>query len=81
MPLFDFSCLNCATVFEELQKDEAAATCHECGSAETERMPSAPSPLKTGAFPFKSGPVHPATHMTGGRGGGACGGGGCSGFS
>ena len=76
MPMYDFFCQSCTTVFEELLlKNEAAAACHECGSAETERMISAPSPLKTGAFPFKPGPVHPmAARMA--RGGGGCGGGG-----
>ncbi|WP_304736977.1 hypothetical protein [uncultured Desulfovibrio sp.] len=41
---------------------------------------SVPSPLKTGAFPFKPGPVRPmGTGMPScGGGGGGCGGGGFS---
>jgi len=70
MPMYDFSCQNCMTVFEELLvKDDGAAVvvCPMCGSAATARMLSAPSPLKTGAFPFKPGPVHPlAGRMAGG---------------
>jgi putative FmdB family regulatory protein len=76
MPMYDFFCQDCTTLFEELLvKDEGAAVCPQCGSAATTRMLSAPSPLKTGAFPFKPGPVHPmAARMAGGCGGG---GGGC----
>ena len=80
MPMYDFSCQNCNAVFEELlTKNEDAAVCPQCGTAEAVRMLSAPSPLKTGAFPFKPGPVHPMANMAGGCGG-ACPGGG-SGFS
>jgi len=81
MPMYDFSCQDCAAVFEELlTKDGEAVVCPRCGSAGTVRMVSAPSPLKTGAFPFKPGPVHPvASRMAGGCGGGGCPGGG--GFS
>jgi putative FmdB family regulatory protein len=81
MPMYDFSWQSCGTVFEELLvKGEEAAVCPACGSAGAVRMVSAPSPLKTGAFPFKPGPVHPmASRMAGGCGG-ACPGGG-SGFS
>jgi putative FmdB family regulatory protein len=72
--MYDFSCQDCRTRFEELLvKDEDAAVCPQCGSAKTVRMLSAPSPLKTGAFPFKPGPVHP----TAARMAGACGSGGC----
>ena len=83
MPMYDFFCHDCTTLFEELLvKDEGAAVCPKCGSAATTRMLSAPSPLKTGAFPFKPGPVHPiASRMAGGCGsGGGCpsGGGGFS---
>jgi len=80
MPIYDFSCQACGAVFEELlTKDDGAACCPQCGSADTVRMVSAPSPLKTGAFPFKPGPVHPAAaRMAGGCGGGCPGG---SGFS
>ena len=80
MPMYDFSCQHCGTVFEELLvKHEDAAVCPQCGVAGAARMPSAPSPLKTGAFPFKPGPVHPIAHKAGACGGGACPGGG--GFS
>ncbi|MDR0466983.1 MAG: zinc ribbon domain-containing protein [Deltaproteobacteria bacterium] len=81
MPIYDFSCQDCATVFEELPaKDKAVVVCPQCGSTRTVQMISAPSPLKRGAFPFKPGPVHPmASRMAGGCGGGGCPGGG--GFS
>ena len=82
MPMYDYSCQDCRAVFEELLvKDEDAVDCPQCGSAQTVRRLSAPSPLKTGAFPFKAGPVHPtASRMAGGCGSGACPGGG-GGFS
>ena len=66
-------------VFEELLlKGEDSAVCPACGAGKAARMISAPSPPKTGAFPFKPGPVHPAaSRMAGGCGGGACPGGGC----
>jgi putative FmdB family regulatory protein len=82
MPMYDFSCQDCAAVFEELLvKNETAAVCPKCGSVSTVRLVSAPSPLKTGAFPFKPGPVHPmASRMAGGCGSGGCPGGG-SGFA
>jgi len=74
MPMYDFSCQDCTTVFEELLvKDEVAAVCPKCGSAATVRMISAPSPLKTGVFPFKPGPVHPrAARVAGGCASGGC---------
>jgi putative FmdB family regulatory protein len=78
MPMYDFSCHDCASVFEELLTQDAdPVVCPQCGSSKATRMVSAPSPLKTGAFPFKPGPVHPmASRMAGGSGG--CAGGGCA---
>ncbi|MDR2696804.1 MAG: zinc ribbon domain-containing protein [Deltaproteobacteria bacterium] len=81
MPMYDFSCQRCGAVFEELLTNgNDAAACPTCGADGAVRLLSAPSPLKTGAFPFKPGPVHPAaSRMAGGCGGGSCPGG--SGFS
>lgn len=57
MPLYDFECKACQHTFEELAFDEDdVITCPKCGSEDTGRLVSAPSPLKTGAFPFKIGP-------------------------
>ena len=58
MPMFDFTCTGCGTVFEELVFGDEAPACPKCGAA-TQRQMSVPSPLKTGAFPFKPGPVRP----------------------
>jgi len=58
MPMFDFECPSCGNVFEELVFEDEIPACPKCGAA-TEKRVSAPSPLKTGAFPFKIGPVHP----------------------
>ena len=77
MPMFEFYCRACGEVFEELllSGDAACPACPACGAAETERRISAPAPLKTGAFPFKPGPVRPLG--TGGPSScGACGSGG-----
>lgn len=74
MPMFDFHCPACGKTFEELlaSGDMASPRCPHCGAAGVQRLLSAPSPLKTGAFPFKPGPVRPM-----GRGAPSCGTGGC----
>lgn len=59
MPLYDFLCTTCGARFEELAFGGETPPCPTCGSAATERQMSAPSPLKTGAFPYKPGPVRP----------------------
>lgn len=76
MPLYEFYCPQCQETFEELASPHEAPVCPRCGGA-TERRMSAPSPLKTGAFPFKPGPVRPMARkaLQG------CGAGGCGGFS
>ena len=56
MPLYDFECKDCRHTFEELSFDDEAPCCPKCGSPHTGRLVSAPSPLKTGAFPYKIGP-------------------------
>ena len=58
MPMYDFVCTACGHTFEDLVSGEATPPCPRCGAA-TERQVSAPSPLKTGAFPFKPGPGRP----------------------
>jgi len=73
MPMYDFSCQDCAAAFEELLvKKDDAVVCPKCGSTAILRMISAPSPLKTGNFPFKPGPVHPMAGRMAGSCGGAC---------
>ncbi len=59
MPLYDFYCKKCEQTFEEISSPQEIPACPNCGGAEVEREVSAPSPLKTGAFPYKVGPVHP----------------------
>lgn len=80
MPMFDFYCPQCKATFEELVFGDEVPPCPHCGAERTERQVSAPSPLKTGAFPFKVGPVHPLASKMG-KGlagcGGACGTGSC----
>lgn len=58
MPMFDFYCPDCDHSFEELVFGDEKAECPKCGRNDLERGVSAPSPLKTGAFPYKIGPVH-----------------------
>ncbi|MBR3665195.1 MAG: zinc ribbon domain-containing protein [Desulfovibrio sp.] len=75
MPIYDFTCPQCGAAFEELIAKESSdnPVCPQCGNKETERKMSCPSPLKTGAFPYKLGPVRPLS-----RGGApSCGGGSC----
>lgn len=60
MPMYEFTCAVCGKTFEDIcAADAPAPVCPFCGSADTRREISAPSPLKTGAFPYKVGPVHP----------------------
>ncbi|MCH5276339.1 MAG: zinc ribbon domain-containing protein [Desulfovibrionaceae bacterium] len=77
MPMYDFFCSACRTQFEDLVSGDEAAPCPHCGSLDTRRQVSAPSPLKTGAFPFKPGSVRPvpsrSTACSGSCPGAACG--------
>ncbi len=63
MPMFDFHCSDCQKQFEELVIGNDLVECSSCGSSNVQRLVSAPSPLKTGAFPYKVGPVHPSLKM------------------
>lgn len=79
MPMYEFVCAGCGASFEDIcAADAPAPRCPSCGANNTERKISAPSQLKTGAFPYKIGPVHPAANKMA-RGisscpsGGACG--------
>ncbi len=80
MPMFDFHCPTCQNLFEDLVFGDEIPPCPQCGEVRTERRVSAPSPQKTGAFPFKVGPVHPVMHTPTPSCGGNCSGG-CSGSS
>lgn len=75
MPMYDYVCASCGAKFEELCRgdEKAAPACPQCGGTDTRRQISAPSPLKTGAFPFKVGPVHPLASKMG-KGLAGCGG-------
>lgn len=61
MPLYEFVCAACGETFEEICAVNAAPpSCPACGAQKASRQISAPSPLKTGAFPFPpTGKVHP----------------------
>ena len=76
MPMYDFVCTKCGHEFEELVKNNNEIFCPECGSLNVERKMSVPSPLKTGAFPFKPGPVMPIGYSKPSCGG-SCGTGSC----
>ncbi|OBQ45794.1 FmdB family zinc ribbon protein [Halodesulfovibrio spirochaetisodalis] len=47
MPLYDFECQKCKEIFEEIASSDCTSgeTCPACGSTETVRMVSAPSPI------------------------------------
>jgi len=64
MPMFDFLCPACKSPFEELVFGDEKTSCPKCGEQNIERLISAPSPLKTGAFPYKVGPVHSRVNMS-----------------
>ncbi len=80
MPMYDFFCQNCNNKFEELVLANETPKCPQCSSEQVQREISAPSPLKTGAFPYKAGPVHPIMNRPSGGGcpSGGCGSGGFS---
>jgi putative FmdB family regulatory protein len=44
MPIYEFQCEECGTVFEELVAAGATAPCPECGSERTRRLMSTVSP-------------------------------------
>lgn len=59
MPIFEFECRICGTIFEDLCTASEIIKCVNCGSENVIKKMTAPAPLKKGAFPFKPGPVHP----------------------
>lgn len=74
MPMYEFQCAQCGHCFEEIASINAETEpCPQC-NADAPRLLSAPN-LKTGAAPFKVGPVHPVIKNP--IKGGGCGG--CSG--
>ena len=60
MPLYDFECQDCGRRFEDLvfEDDEENPVCPKCGSTNTLRLISEPSPMLKNAPPFKVGPVN-----------------------
>lgn len=44
MPIFDFHCKQCGSNFEALVRSSAMPVCQECGSAQVEKLVSAPAP-------------------------------------
>ena len=61
MPMYDFVCTACGNKFEDLVFGDEVPACPKCNSPATEKQMCVPSPLKTGAFPYKPGPVRPHT--------------------
>ena len=59
MPMYDFVCTACGNKFEDLVFGDEVPACPKCNSAATEKQMCVPSPLKTGAFPYKPGAVRP----------------------
>lgn len=76
MPMFDFVCTGCGNTFEDLVFGDETPACPKCGAG-TKRQMSVPSPLKTGAFPYKPGPVRPMSKNKPPCGAGGCPAGGC----
>ncbi len=63
MPIFDFTCTDCQKDFEEIALKDEVPPCPLCGGNNVKKIVSAPSPLKSGAFPFKVGPVSPLAKL------------------
>lgn len=57
MPLFEYKCLECDHIFEDLATQvQSAPVCPNCSSRKTEKLISMPGPLKRNPFPFKISP-------------------------
>ncbi len=64
MPLFDFECKECGSVFEELVfSDDEIPPCQNCKGSETFRKVAMPSPLKTNPFPYPNKTGKPLPKM------------------
>ena len=63
MPMYDFVCTACGNKFEDLVFGDEVPACPKCNSAATEKQLCVPSPLKTGAFPYRPGPAQPAADL------------------
>ncbi len=63
MPIYDFYCDSCQKDFEDIVIQSEMPACPHCGSDKVSKRVSAPSPLKSRAFPFKVGPVHASMGM------------------
>ncbi len=63
MPIFDFTCVDCQKDFEELVIKGEMPNCPFCSGQNIEKKVSAPSPQKSGSFPFKVGPVSPLAKL------------------
>ncbi len=63
MPIFDFTCTDCQKDFEEIAMQGEIPACPTCQGSNVQKKVSAPSPLKSGAFPFKVGPVSPLAKL------------------
>ncbi len=63
MPIYDFTCDDCQKDFEDIVIQSEMPDCPHCGGKNVNRKVSAPSPLKSRAFPFKLGPVHAGVKM------------------
>lgn len=75
MPMYEFQCPQCGYCFEDIAPiNQTTVACPSCGANEAARIMSAPN-LKTGAAPFKVGPVRPMPPRSGGCSGncGGCG--------
>jgi len=82
MPLYEYRCQACGHTFEDIRPafEDALIPCDTCGKAEAKRLVSAvhlktnPHPLKNHKDFVKTAP-HMRPKLSGGCGGGSCGGG------
>jgi putative FmdB family regulatory protein len=54
MPIYEYRCLDCATTFERLVRDDRAINCPDCGSTRVDKLLSAPF-VSTGQTSRQSG--------------------------
>jgi putative FmdB family regulatory protein len=76
MPMYEYKCRACGSVFEELvnQISQATLPCPKCSSKDTEKLMSACGTIMGGG---KADFGCPSASSCAAAGGGCCGGGGC----
>lgn len=74
MPIYEFQCLSCGHMFEELVFGRSTPACPQCGGKKNEKVISRPARSRSSSHDYDSADA-PASS---GCGCGSCGGGNCA---